>query len=106
MSNAYILSAIAVSALITYFLRSAVFVFFSGSRKMPAWLEELGGVLPSAVMGVLIINCLKTIRTDFTGSGIKGILAAVITAVSYKWKHNTFLSIILGTALYMILIRL
>lgn len=29
--------------------------------------------------------------------------AALFVAVSYKWKHNTFLSIAVGTALYMVL---
>mgnify|MGYP004520080217 FL=1 len=29
--------------------------------------------------------------------------AALFEAVSYKWKHNTFLSIAVGTALYMVL---
>ena len=62
-------------------------------------------MLPSAVMGVLVVYCLKGIRDDFTGTGILGIIAAVITGISYKWKHNTFLSIIIGTVVYMILIK-
>ena len=102
----YIFVAIAISAVITYALRSAVFVFFRGDRTMPAWLERLGDVLPSAVMGVLVVYCLRGIRDDITGSGIWGVIAAVITGISYKLFHNTFLSIILGTAAYMVMIRL
>ena len=101
----YILSAIAVSAVITYALRGAVFVLFRGERRMPLWLERLGEVLPSAVMAVLVVYCLKGIQVDFTGTGLPGILAAVITGLSYKWKHNTFFSIILGTGCYVMLIR-
>lgn len=101
----YILSAIAVSAVITYMLRGAVFVFFHGDRKLPGWLEQLGDVLPSAVMAVLVVYCLRGVRDDLTGAGIPGIIAAVITGLSYKWKHNTFFSIILGTVVYMALIR-
>lgn len=44
---------------------------------MRLWLERLGGRL----------------------------LAAAIVAVSYKWRHNTLLSISLGTADYMLLLR-
>ncbi len=102
----YILAAVAVSAIITYVLRGAVFVLFHGEKEMPVWLERLGDVLPSAVMAVLVIYCLRGIRDDFTGSGVPGIIAAVITGISFKWKHNTFLSIIVGTAVYMAFIRL
>ena len=34
----------------------------------------------------------------------KGI-AVVVVAVSYKWKHNTLISIAVGTSLYMVLLR-
>ena len=37
--------------------------------------------------------------------GFCQLLAVAVTALVHKWKHNTFLSIILGTALYMLLIR-
>jgi len=101
----YIFAAIIISAVITFSLRGVVFVFFRGEKKMPVWLERLGDVLPSAVMAVLVIYCLRGVRDDFTGTGIPGIIAAVLTGLLYKWKHNTFLSIILGTAVYMVLIR-
>ena len=101
----YVFSAVLVAAIITFSLRGIVFVLFRGERAMPDWLERLGQVLPSAVMAVLVVYCLKSIRYDFTNTGIKGIVAAVITGLSYKWKHNTFLSIIVGTVVYMVLIR-
>jgi len=105
MQTGYIFTAILISALITYFLRSAVFLFFNGRRTMPIWLDRLGKILPSAIMGVLIVYCLKIIQSDFGHSGLFGIIAAFITALSYEWKHNTFISIAAGTAAYMILIR-
>ena len=101
----YIFAAIAVSAVITYALRGAVFVFFRGEKQMPGWLEKLGDVLPAAVMAVLVIYCLRSIRDDFMETGLPGVIAAVLTGLSYKWKHNTFFSIIVGTAIYMVLIR-
>ncbi|MCR5273400.1 MAG: AzlD domain-containing protein [Lachnospiraceae bacterium] len=101
----YTFLAIAVSAVVTYALRGAMFVLIKGDRTLPGWLERLGGVLPSAIMAVLVVYCLKGVKTDFTGSGIQGLIAAFVTGLSYKWKHSTFLSMIIGTALYMILIR-
>lgn len=101
----YIILAVVVSAIITYGLRSVVFLFFSGDKKLPEWLDKLGEVLPASIMAVLVIYCLRAFRDDFARTGIMGIVAAVCTALVHKWKHNTFLSIIVGTIVYMVLIR-
>lgn len=37
--------------------------------------------------------------------GLWKLIAAVITAVSYKWKHNTLISILLGTVSYMLFLH-
>ena len=63
MTTSYFITAVAVSALITFGLRALPFLAFSGSRKMPASLERLGQALPSAIMAVLIIYCMKDIPT-------------------------------------------
>lgn len=63
-------------------------------------------MLPPAIMAVLIVYCLKEVPWDFTGRGIRQIAAVVIVVVSYKLRHSTFLSIILGTGAYMALLKL
>lgn len=65
----------------------------------------LGGALPSAIMAVLIVYCLRHAKTDIVGTGVPAAAAVLIVAASYKWKHKTFPSIILGTAAYMLLTR-
>ena len=37
--------------------------------------------------------------------GLWKLIAAAITAVSYKWKHNTLISILLGTVSYMMFLH-
>ncbi len=54
----------------------------------------------------LIVYCLKDVRTDFGGRGICQLIAVAVVALSYKWKHNTFISIIAGTACYMLLLSM
>lgn len=54
----------------------------------------------------LIVYCLKDVRTDFGGKGICQLIAVAVVALSYKWKHNTFISIIAGTACYMLLLSM
>ena len=98
MSTERILIMIAVSALCTFFLRALPFLAFGGSQKMPDWL-------PSAIMAVLIVYCLKDVGSDVVHIGLPKIAAVVIVALSYKWKHNTLVSIAVGTAGYMILLR-
>ena len=99
--NSYILLAILCSGLVTFSLRALPFAVFSGKRSMPAWLGQLGVILPSSIMAVLIVYCLKGVPSDPIGIGVPSALAVLIVAVSYKWKPSTFLSIILGTAVYM-----
>ena len=102
----YAFSAILISALVTFSLRAFPFLLFSGGRKMPEWLSRLGASLPSAIMAVLIVYCLKGVKSDIIGTGIPSAIAVFAVALSYKRKHNTFLSIIIGTAVYMLHIRI
>ena len=93
-------------ALITFGLRALPFVIFHGNRKMPEKLQILGQILPAAIMAVLVVYCLKDISDGFEKTGIFQLIAALIVAVSYKLKHNTFLSIVLGTGCYMAMLYL
>lgn len=101
----YVVLAIFIPALITFSLRALPFLLFSGDRRMPDWLSRLGAVLPSAIMAVLIVYCLKGVKSDIIGTGIPSVIAVLVVALSFKWKHNTFLSILSGTAVYMLLLR-
>ena len=116
MSTPMLAAAIVLSAAITFGLRALPFLIFSGERKMPDWLQKLGEMLPSAIMAVLIIYCLKDVPasstyglpdapSDFAGTGIQKLLAVLVVAVSYHFKRSTFLSIFLGTAVYMLLLQ-
>lgn len=104
--NAYVILIILFSAAITLALRAFPFVVFRGNRQMPQLMKDLGDVLPAAVMAVLIIYCLKSVPSDFSGTGIRQLISVFVVAASYKWKHNTLLSLVFGTACYMILLRL
>ncbi len=106
MSPYRIILIILISAIITFILRALPFIVFNGKIKMPDALERLGKVLPSAIMAVLIVYCLKDVPSDILNTGIPKLLAVLAVVISYRLKKNTFLSIILGTGLYMILITL
>ena len=95
---------LAVAALVTVLLRALPFALFAG-RPLPRWVTYLGSVLPPAIMGVLVVYCLKD--AGFTGPthGLRELAAVAATAGLHLWRKNTLLSIAGGTASYMILIR-
>jgi branched-subunit amino acid transport protein AzlD len=106
MNTGTICIAILISAAITFLLRALPFLCFRGNKKMPERLVYLGNILPSAIMAVLIVYCLKDVGSDWTGIGIPRLIAVGIVMLSYKWKHNTLLSILGGTVCYMILLHI
>lgn len=95
---------IAVAAGITFMLRALPFLAFRGTKTMPVRLRRLGDMLPSAIMAVLIIYCLKDVGDDFMEDGLWRLAAVGVVAVTYKWKHQTLLSIVSGTVFYMVLL--
>lgn len=106
MSTGYILAAILVSALCTLALRALPFLCFGKNRPVPAWLTRLGRALPAAIMAVLVVYCLREGVERPVSAGIPLLAGSALVFLSYRWRHNTLLSIALGTAGYMLALRL
>ncbi len=105
MVNAHTFLLIAVIAAVTYLLRSLPFLIFSGG-KTPAFVEYLGKVLPYAIMGMLVVYCLKDTAVLSWPYGIPELLACIVVVLLHVWRKNTLLSIGVGTACYMVLVQL
>lgn len=96
---------IAACMLTTIFTRALPFVVFGGKKEVPRTIKYLGRVLPSAIMAVLVIYCLKGINI-FTGNhGVPEVLSVAAVVLLHIWKKNTLLSIGAGTVFYMFLIQ-
>lgn len=106
MDKLYAAAMVAMIAGVTALLRFAPFLIFRENRRTPALLEYLGRVLPYAIMGMLVVYCLKA--TDLTASpfGIPELLSCAVVAALHIWKRNTLLSIGAGTVFYMLLVQL
>ena len=61
---------------------------------------------PAPIMAVLIVYCLKGAVAAPVATGIPSLVGVLVTGGTYKWRHNTLLSILLGTASYMIMLRI
>ena len=103
--NSYAIIAIGIMAGVTFLLRTIPFIIFS-KGETPAYIDYFGKVLPYAIMGMLVVYCLKDISFTSASSVIPAVLAVLLVAVLHLWKKNTLISIVSGTACYMLLIHL
>ena len=92
---------IAVMAAVTILLRFLPFLVFR--KKTPKYVTYLGKVLPPAVIGMLVIYCLKDISPLTAPFGIPALIAAAVVVGLQIWKRNSLLSILAGTAVYMLI---
>lgn len=99
------LLVVAVIAVVNALLRFLPDLLFSGKRKTPRFLLVLGEVLPHAVMGMLIVYCLRNVSIVTYPYGLPELIACVLTAALHFWKHNSLLSIGCGVAAYMLLVQ-
>ena len=104
--NTYFIVAIAIMAVITIALRAIPFLIFGGRRKAPQFIINLSNLLPYAVMAMLIVYCLKNVSFTSVNTFVPELISCVIVIVLHLWKHNTILSIVAGTVIYMLLVQL
>ena len=103
MDKLHSLALILIMAALTAALRFLPFVMFS--KGTPKTIVYLGNLLPNAIMAMLVVYCLKNVSFAAGRHGIPEALAVFLVAVLHKWKHNMLLSILGGTAAYMLLVQ-
>ena len=89
----------------TQLTRWLPFLLFPEDRRPPAVVTYLGRVLPAAVMGLLVVYCLKGVNWLSAPHGAPELLAIAAVVGLHTWKRNVLLSIAGGTALYMLLVQ-
>ena len=97
---------VAMVALATQITRWTPFLVFSGSRKLPRVVEDLGRLLPPAMMGLLVVYSLRNTDILSGSHGLPEAIAVTVTAGLHLWRRSTLLSILAGTAVYMLLVQL
>ena len=104
-SNTHAAALVAVMSAVTVLLRFLPFLIFR-KGKTPAYVAYLGDVLPQAIIGMLVIYCLKDVSFAAAPYGLPELLAALAVVGLQVWKRSSLVSILSGTAIYMLLIRL
>ena len=86
--------ALALGTLITRALPPLLF-----RKGHPKLIDELTPLIPPAVIGLLV-------NLASGAHGLPELIAIAVTAGVHLWKKNMILTIILGTAVYMLLTQL
>ena len=110
--------AAAMGAVI-FFCRAFPFLFFGGANsasaetfsgetpsRKKAFLDFIERTVPPVAMTVLAFNAIGSSFLSGGRDGLMALAASVFTALLHLWKRNALISIIAGTALYMILQRI
>ena len=105
ISFSHTLSVILVVAAVTLLTRTLPFILFPGDKALPPFIHYLDQVLPFAVMGMLVVYCLKDVQILSAPYGIPELISVLFVAFIHRKKHNLALSIGCGTVLYMFLVQ-
>ena len=99
------LITIAVVVLGTMTTRFLPFLLFPAHKKTPPLVAFLGKVLPSAVMGLLVVYSLKDTSIGGPNHGLPEAMAVAVTVLLQLVLKNLLLTIAGGTICYMLLVQ-
>ena len=105
MSNQFIILSILVISAVTIAIRFLPFLLFN-KKDPPPVVVYLGKTLPYAAMGMLVVYCLKNVSFSQWNSFLPELISGLLVTISYLWKRNAILSILIGTICYMLLVQL
>ncbi len=92
---------VATMAIVSFLLRALPFILVR--KEPPKFIAYLGKVLPPAIIGMLVVYCLKDISVTVKPFGLPEIIACVCTAVAQAWRRNSIISILTGTVVYILI---
>ena len=93
---------VAAMAAVTVLLRFLPFLVFR--KGTPPYVAFLGRALPPAIIGMLVVYCLKDMRIA-PRFALPELLASACVVCLQVRRRSALLSILGGTAVYMLLIR-
>ena len=103
-NDAHAAALVLAMAAATWLTRFLPFIVFR--RRVPDYIRYLGGVLPAAIIGMLVVYCLKDVDPAAAPHGVPELIAAATVVGLQCWKRNSLVSILGGTGVYMLLAQL
>ena len=102
----YSLLLILIISGITILFRFLPFMVFPAGKETPKTVTYLGKVLPYAIMGMLVVYCIKGVSLFSYPHALPELIAMALVALLHVWKRNSLISISVGTVFYMILVQI
>lgn len=96
---------IAAAVLGTMATRFLPFLLFPAHKKTPPAVKFLGEMLPTAVMGMLVVYSFKDVQLTSGTHGVPEALAALLLIVLQVVFKNILLTIAASTVFYMYLLQ-
>lgn len=97
---------VAMAVLATMLTRFLPFLLFPSQNKTPRFVIQLGELLPPAILGMLVIYSYREQLLHPTRMSVIALIAGLVTVGLHVWKRNMVLSILGGTAVYMLFINI
>ncbi|MDR1603380.1 MAG: AzlD domain-containing protein [Gracilibacteraceae bacterium] len=105
MDHKTLAAAVIIIALVTLGTRAFPFLVFRSGQTPPALVLYIGRCLPPAVITIIVVYCYRNL--DFTApqTALPQLAAGAAVVLLHLWRHNFLLSILGGTAFYLLLLR-
>lgn len=102
----YAFLIVLLASLTTVLLRAFPFIAFGRQKETPPLIRYLGSVISPAAIAMLTIYCLcGHWKSNLVLGGSPEIIAGITVVALQMWKRNPLLSILIGTAVYMVLVQ-
>lgn len=99
---------IAIAAVTNFLTRVLPFQLFTkkGDRNhLSPFIEGLGKFLPAAIMSMLVVYCYRDVNFLSGNHGLPELIAGAVTVLVHLWKSSMFLSLVVGTLCYILLVN-
>ncbi|MER5638735.1 AzlD domain-containing protein [Kitasatospora sp. NPDC002227] len=100
-SDRYLLTGLGVMFAVTFCLRAAPFAVL-GRLRSSRLVAFLGTTMPTGVMVILTVYTLRDLDLTAHPYGLPAALGVAATTALHLWRRNSLLSIVAGTAVYML----
>lgn len=105
MTTIEIAITIAIVTLVTLATRALPFFVFGADRPLPPYIRYLNTVLPTAVIAMLVVYCLKGTSLMSAPYGMPELISLAFLTIVHRRYKKMLVSIGGSTALYMILVQ-
>ena len=98
----YMICIVGTGFVVNFGLRALPFILFGGKdRTIPSWIDRVSGFISPVIIAALVVYSFAGLAWQTPWPYVAGALSVGLQV----WKRNPLLSIVAGTAVYMLLLN-